>query len=469
MKKNDDIISSNGNRYAFLESERNFHYLPPEENDENREKRWKFWNETYQMKGNNIQFTPTYPVQLLKENLANLRQLLIEVTDECNLACRYCGYGNLYGNYDARNNKKQKFENVKVLIDYLYQFWNSELNISHNNRITIGFYGGEPLMNFKLIQEIIYYLEQLNLPSTKFMYNMTTNAILLDRYMDYLAEKEFHLLISLDGNKYNDSYRVTKSGKPSFDIVVSNILKLKETHPDFFEKNVSFNAVLHNRNSVKEATAFIWETFGKIPRIGELTTNGIAEEKVAEFQAMFTNKFKSFEQAIDYEPLQQKLSLSPNFLQLNSFIDAFSTNTFHTYMELFQRTRSRLYIPTGTCSPFNRKIFLTVNGKILPCEKIGHQATLGYVHNGQVEINLEKIVQFYEKKYKHLIPLCMECVQAENCGQCVFLMKEKDGKPNCLMFRSKKKLRHKYFAKFITMLENQPESYQKILQEITID
>ena len=469
MKNKDYFVSKNGNRYAYIEDGRSFHYLPPEEDDEKREKKWNFWRETHQMEETETQFTPTYPVQTLKESLANLRQLLIEVTDGCNLACKYCGYGELYGNYDARKNKKQTFDNVKALIDYLYQFWNSELNISHDNRISIGFYGGEPLMNFELIQEIIRYVEQLDLSSTKFIYNMTTNAVLLDRYMDYLAEKEFHLLLSLDGNKYNDSYRVTKNGKPSFDIVVSNILKLKEAHPEFFEKNVSFNAVLHNRNSVKEATAFIWETFGKIPRIGELTTNGIAEDKITEFQAMFMNKFESYEQAGDYEPLHQKLSLSPINLQLNSFIDAFSTNTFHTYLELFQRTRPRLYIPTGTCSPFNRKIFLTVNGKILPCEKIGHQATLGYVRNGQVEIDFEKIVQFYEEKYKHLIPMCTECVQAENCGQCVFIMKEKDGKPVCPMFRPKKKLIHRYFARFITMLEDQPESYQKILQEITID
>lgn len=113
MKKKDDIVSRNGNRYAFLESERSFHYLPPEEDDEKREKRWNFWRKTRQMEEKETQFTPTYPVQSLKENLANLRQLLIEVTDGCNLACKYCGYGELYGNYDARNNKKQTFDNVK--------------------------------------------------------------------------------------------------------------------------------------------------------------------------------------------------------------------------------------------------------------------------------------------------------------------------------------------------------------------
>lgn len=60
-----------------------------------------------------------------------------------------------------------------------------------------------------------------------FQYNMTTNAMLLDRYMDYLKEKQVHLLISIDGNKENHSYRITKTGKNSFDTVYSNILKLK--------------------------------------------------------------------------------------------------------------------------------------------------------------------------------------------------------------------------------------------------
>lgn len=83
MRNKDYFVSRNGNRYAYLKGERSFHYMPPEENDEKREKKWKLWHETHQMEEKETQFTPTYPVQSLKENLANLRQLLIEVMANC--------------------------------------------------------------------------------------------------------------------------------------------------------------------------------------------------------------------------------------------------------------------------------------------------------------------------------------------------------------------------------------------------
>jgi sulfatase maturation enzyme AslB (radical SAM superfamily) len=54
----------------------------------------------------------------VKIKLANLRQLLFEVTDGCNLKCYYCGYGELYNNYDKRLSKKLSYEKVKTVIDY---------------------------------------------------------------------------------------------------------------------------------------------------------------------------------------------------------------------------------------------------------------------------------------------------------------------------------------------------------------
>ena len=52
---------------------------------------------------------------------------------------------------------------------------------------------------------------------------MTTNAMLLDRYLDYLVEKGFHLLVSLDGDKDGDSYRVDKSGNSSVERVMRTV------------------------------------------------------------------------------------------------------------------------------------------------------------------------------------------------------------------------------------------------------
>lgn len=154
-----------------------------------------------------------YDTSCIESELANLNQLLIEVTDECNLSCKYCSYGDLYSNQDERNRGKQEFNNVKILIDYLISLWKSYRNISFNNTINIGFFGGEPLVNMILIEKIINYLNAVKIKGITFVYNLTTNAILLPKYMNYLVENDVHLLISIDGSKQNNIYRVKRKGK----------------------------------------------------------------------------------------------------------------------------------------------------------------------------------------------------------------------------------------------------------------
>ena len=129
-------------------------------------------------------------------------------------------------------------------------------------------------MNMPFIEEAVKYIEDLGL-SRKVFYSMTTNAMLLDRYMDYLVENDFHLLISLDGDKEGHGYRVDKSGNNSFDRVIRNVKQLQNRYPDYFRSNVNFNAVLHNRNSVQSIYRFIKSQFDKTPSISELNNSGI--------------------------------------------------------------------------------------------------------------------------------------------------------------------------------------------------
>lgn len=127
---------------------------------------------------------------------------------------------------------------AKNIIDYLYQLWNENSANGISVPVTVGFYGGEPLLNVILIQQIVEYIEQLPFARKRFYYNMTTNAMLLDKYMDFLVEKEFRLLISLDGDEEGHSYRVDASGKNSFQRVFKNIKLLQEKYPEYFERYV---------------------------------------------------------------------------------------------------------------------------------------------------------------------------------------------------------------------------------------
>lgn len=98
---------------------------------------------------------------LVKVQLANTPQITFEVTDACNLKCKYCGYGELYSDYDARNNQNLSDSKAFLFLDYIMKLFKSEECHSYNRTIFISFYGGEPLLNMRFIQEVVDYIEKI--------------------------------------------------------------------------------------------------------------------------------------------------------------------------------------------------------------------------------------------------------------------------------------------------------------------
>ena len=97
--------------------------------------------------------------------------------------------------------------------------------MNSKKNIRISFYGGEPLLNFKFIKEAVTLIKNLNV-NKEFSFSMTTNAIYLRKYIDFLAENKFDILVSIDGDRYEDSYRNFPNGNPSFNIVANNIFSM---------------------------------------------------------------------------------------------------------------------------------------------------------------------------------------------------------------------------------------------------
>ena len=414
-------------------------------------------------------FITKYSPEILHRNIANLNNLLIEVTDKCNLSCKYCGYGELYGDYDSRSNKNNSFDNVKALIDYLYQQWSSSRHLSFNKACHIGFYGGEPLMNISLIKTTIDYLNSLCLPNgLHFEYHMTTNAVLLEKYMDYIAKQKFHLLISLDGNQINDSYRTNKKGQESFECVVRNIHALKNKYPDYFTKHVNFNAVLHNRNSVSEIIRFIQKEFNKIPTIAGLSTNGIKASKKKEFWEMFHNPIESYKEAESCNDIKDFLEKSPETSIANYFIHSYCGLTFQKFSDLFVLEKDKQYIPTGTCTPLKKKLFLTVNGKLLTCERIGQNHVIGEIINGKVNVDFKKISTYYENLFKKIIHLCRYCTIRKGCGFCIFHQETlEEERISCDSFLPESK-QTPFFSEHLSYFEYKRETFEKVINEMIV-
>uniref|UniRef100_UPI0040294E57 radical SAM peptide maturase n=1 Tax=Segatella hominis TaxID=2518605 RepID=UPI0040294E57 len=404
--------------------------------------------------------------ELVLRNLANLPQLVFEVTDACNLKCKYCAYGEFYDDFDERENKVLPETWAIRVIDYLNQLWNSEWNTSAKSYMYISFYGGEPLLNFLFIRHIVEYVNKLDCPRRKFLFSMTTNAILLHRYMDYLVENDFHLLISLDGNERNDSYRVDHQGKGSFDRVVRNVDLLREKYPDFFEKNVNFNSVLHNRSTVEEVHRFFKKRYGKMPTISELNDSGIRPDKVEKFRQTYRNMEESLHQSEHYEEIEEDMRIgTSSYKSCTLFLHQYSGYYFSDYTDLLYDKKKLRYIPSGTCLPFAKKMFVTVNGKILPCERISHHFALGYVSDSAMIIDTEDIARKYNDYYQKLESQCSLCKNRPSCIQCLFYLKDIESHPICHGFMSESAF-EKYRQAQLDYLRSHPWAYREIMERV---
>lgn len=393
---------------------------------------------------------------IVEEQIANVDDVVFQVTNLCNLSCVYCCYGDLYDNTgrDTLHNTMD-FSKAQKVIDYLVEKWNSNSNLSHNGNVMIGFYGGEPLVNFSLIKQIVEYTQTLRLENNAtFLYTMTTNSILLDKYMDFLVKYDFSLLLSLDGNEIHNSLRIDKSGKASFRKVFENIKFLQKKYPDYFERKVRFNSVLNRYSSVKDIQKFIFEEFGKTTGIEAITYSGIKPDKRDDFLKIFKN-YSEEDEDEDYTELSSRTKEAGFFFYYHI------GNAYRHYIELLNPDKKNIpRIPTGTCLPFWKKMFITPGGKIYACERIGFQHVLGEI-NEKVEIDSEMIAQKYNQYYDDLSKQCAYCYQAESCPSCMMQFELVKGKPVCPSITSKKRFKE-YLSDIMSYLEVSPDIYDKV-------
>lgn len=416
-----------------------------------------------QVQNKNFIYAYNLSEQNVLNSLINLKQLTFEVTDACNLKCKYCGYGDFYETHGKREDKFLQFDVVKGLIDYLYAIWTRYEAASSPHKVVVGFYGGEPLMNMNLIEQVVAYLESLPvIPGLKFKYNMTSNAMLLDRYMSFLVEKKFMLLLSLDGDEYAQGYRVDHRGGSSFQRVFKNIKLLQSTYPEYFAEYVNFNAVLHDRNNDAEIRKFVFENFNKSPQLAQLNDFGICESKKEEFSKMFRYAQPVVSTCSDFDFLYT----SPDVMDVFRLLERLTDNVYYQYNSLLKKN-SNIIFPTGTCLPFQKKMFLTVNGDILPCERIDQKYVLGHVTSEKVDLDLDAIAKQYSEYYNKTKQLCKACYMKPFCKQCLFYMENLTTTPKCPGFKNRKEALD-YLAYYLNVLQQQPEIYERISKELMI-
>ena len=150
----------------------------------------------------------------LKKKKYTLKALCLHVAHTCNLNCSYCfaAQGNFHGERGLMS-----FEVGKRAIDFLIE------NSGRHHNLDIDFFGGEPLMNWEVVKQLVQYGREVEKEAGKnIRFTLTTNGIgINDDVIDFCNKEMHNVVLSLDGRKeVNDRFRVDKNGRGSYDLIV---------------------------------------------------------------------------------------------------------------------------------------------------------------------------------------------------------------------------------------------------------
>lgn len=158
-----------------------------------------------------------------KKRKTVVKALCLHIAHDCNLACRYCFAEE--GEYKGRR-AMMSLEVGKKAIDFLIE------NSGNRHNLEVDFFGGEPLMNFDVVKEIVAYgRQQEKLYDKHFRFTLTTNGVLLNEEIMEFANREMsNVVLSVDGRKeIHDFMRPTRNGKGSYDVILPKFVEFAES------------------------------------------------------------------------------------------------------------------------------------------------------------------------------------------------------------------------------------------------
>ena len=355
----------------------------------------------------------------LEDKLANnLEHLILNVTNQCNLRCRYCAYS---GNYKNRRNHSYEIMSQKTAFAALDFFLK---RTSRSENLYIGFYGGEPLKELSLIKNIIDRVNTVyqHLHS-KIQYSLTTNGILLTpKTIEYLTKNNFKVSISLDGPQdIHDKYRKKINGQPSFDTIISNLEFWEKYSPEYYRKNVRFEATITPQYQLLKINEFF-------------NTSPLTKENFTRFN--FVNLTDDIEDGIficKNEEMKRNLEECKNTLARNIVEGNLSPilPLFRLWAPYLKRIHNRERINSssllnlnGICTPGVHRLFVNCQGELKLCEKLDHFLSIGDIENGFSYETIGYRITTYTNDIKRN---CSDCWAKYFCNLCFTCVVGKEG------------------------------------------
>ena len=368
------------------------------------------------------------------------KQLILEVTQSCNLRCKYCTFSGHYAYQRTHNTAEMSWETAKAAVDWFLGTSKSQ------GEKSVTFYGGEPLLKFDLIKKIIDYVKD---KGEKLRHSFTTNGTLLGKreIIDHLAANNVNLLVSLDGPpEVHDAYRVFAGGGPTHKVIMDNLRKIYELYPEYYSMSVNCITTLAYEKDMPKVYEFFRKDHGFPLKLGILSNVDASDTDFYEIYGKqekekggpFDELYKKYCDMLINNKGGREGAQDKESDILHQLFDGFFIGIHRRCMEKHDEMHMN-----GCCVPGQRRVFVETDGNMLACEKLGNKYSLGNVKTGGFDMN--KVKAFIDDYIKLSFTDCKECTIQRLCRLCF-----RSAMQNGIMTRERKRECCKAAVKNIT-------------------
>lgn len=296
---------------------------------------------------------------------APIKSMCLNVAHDCNLRCEYCFASK--GDFGGER-KLMPLEVGKKAIDFLIE------HSAGRHNLEMDFFGGEPLMNFDVVKELVAYARSLEKEHNKnFRFTITTNGLLLDDdKIEFINREMSNCVLSLDGRKeVNDRLRFRVDGSGSYDRIVPQFQKLVATRngKDYYARGTFTRHNLDFTNDVLHMADLGFD---------QISVEPVVSDEKLEYSIKEEDLPRVFE---EYEKLAKTI--------IRDRKNGKYYNFFHFAVDLNQGPCAIKRLRGCSCG--NEYVAVTPEGDIYPCHQfVGNEEwKMGNVMDGTLDLDMK--------------------------------------------------------------------------------
>jgi len=341
------------------------------------------YNEIVELYNDKILFSDDDYEKFAQSSVSSpVKAMCLLVSQDCNMRCKYCFAST--GDY-GQGRKLMSVETGKKALDFLIE------KSEDRKFLEVDFFGGEPMMNYEAVKEIVKYGREREKETGKvFRFTITTNGIIMnDEQLEFINKEMKNVVLSIDGRKeVHDRMRPTANGKGTYDLIADNFKRFAAVRGDkeYYVRGTYTKYNLDFSEDIMHLYEMGFDQISVEPVMAD------PKEPYAITEGDLTKIFK------EYEILAHKIS---EILNSGKFI-----NFFHFMIDLDQGPCAIKRL--RGCGSGNEYIAISPEGDIYPCHQfVGiEKFNMGNIHKGTFDLDIK---DEFAKAHVYSKPECRKC------------------------------------------------------------